>query len=113
MNFGGKFEAWVSFHRYLAVLKISRKSGANSCSTPLVSSINLLTGVVRGLFWSFFKIAPCSAISLKRSRRDLSIDVAEHRSTFENKGVMRILVKFQDRPMFSHIIEKISARAFH
>jgi len=55
MNFGSKFAAWVSFdtdinefrqqvcglgifrYRYLAVLKISRKSGADSCSTPLVS----------------------------------------------------------------------------
>jgi len=28
-------------------------------------------------------------------------------------GVVRILVIFQDRPMFSHIIQKVSARAFH
>jgi len=28
-------------------------------------------------------------------------------------GVARILVIFQDRPMFSHIIEKVSVRAFH
>ena len=28
-------------------------------------------------------------------------------------GVIRILVIFQDRPMFSHIIQKVSARAFH
>ena len=40
----------------------------------------------RGLYvlWSFFKIALCSAISFKRSRRELSIDVAEHRSTLRN-----------------------------
>jgi len=28
-------------------------------------------------------------------------------------GVVRILVNFQDRPMFGHIIQKVSARAFH
>jgi len=33
---------------------------------------------------------------------------------YETKtGVVRILVIFQDRPMFSHIIRKASARAFH
>ena len=32
------------------------------------------------IFWLFFKIGLLSAISLKRSRRELSIDVAEHRS---------------------------------
>jgi len=32
----------------------------------------------------------------------------------ENKTeVVRILVVFQDRPMFGHIIQKVSARAFH
>jgi len=28
-------------------------------------------------------------------------------------GVVGILVIFQDRPMFSHIIQRVSARAFH
>ena len=51
-----------------------------------------------------FKIGVCTAISFKRSRRELSIDVAEHRSILKNKGVERILVIFPDRPMFSHII---------
>ena len=46
----------------------------------------------------------CSATSFRRSRRELSIDVAEHRSILENKGVERILVIFKDRPKFSHII---------
>jgi len=32
------------------------------------------------VFWLFFKMEQCSAISFKRSRRELSIDVAEHRS---------------------------------
>jgi len=33
---------------------------------------------------------------------------------YETKtGVVRILVIFQDRPMFSLIIQKVSARAFH
>jgi len=36
------------------------------------------------LFWLFFKIGICSAISFKRSRRELSFDVAEHRSTLKN-----------------------------
>ena len=65
------------------------------------------------VFWLFFKIDLCSAISFKRSRRELSIDVAEHKSMSKNKGVVRILVIFQDKPMFSHIIRKVSARAFH
>jgi len=35
------------------------------------------TGVV---LWLFFKIGLCSVISFKRSRRELSIDKAEHSS---------------------------------
>jgi len=31
----------------------------------------------------------------------------------KNEGVVRILVIFQDRPMFSHIIQMVSVRAFH
>jgi len=34
--------------------------------------------------WLFFKIGLCSAVSFKRSRRELSIDVAEHRSMLKN-----------------------------
>jgi len=63
--------------------------------------------------WLFFKIGLCSAISFKRSRRELSIDVAEHGAILINKGVLHILVILQDRPIFSHIIQKVSARAFH
>jgi len=63
------------------------------------------------VIWLFFQIGLGSAISFKRSRRGLSIDMAEHGPFFENKGIMRILVIFQDRPMLSHIIEKVSARA--
>jgi len=48
----------------------------------------------------------CSAIYFKRSRRELSIDMGEHRPTLKRKGVMCILVLFQDRP-------KVSARAFY
>jgi len=55
------------------------------------------------VFWLFFEIDLCSAISFKRCRRELSIDVAERRSILKGKGVVRILVIFQDRPMFSHI----------
>jgi len=55
-----------------------------------------------------------SHIIQKVSRRELSIDVAEHRSILKNKGVVRILIIFQDSPtMFSHIIRKVSARASH
>jgi len=54
-----------------------------------------------------------SKSSFKRSRRELSIGVVEHTSTSKNKGVVRILVIFQDRPMFSHISQKVLARAFH
>jgi len=64
-------------------------------------------------FAHFFKMDPCSAMSIKRTRRELSIDVAEHSSILKGKGVTRILVIFQDRPMFSLIIEKVLARAFH
>jgi len=41
------------------------------------------------------------------------MDVAEQRSLLKNKGVMRILIIFQDRPMFSHIFQKVSKTAFH
>ena len=36
------------------------------------------------MFWLFFKVDLCSATSLKRSRRELSIDVADHGSTLKN-----------------------------
>jgi len=49
------------------------------------------------VLWLSFKIGLCSAISFKKSRRELSIDVAEHGSFLGNKGVVRILVIFQDR----------------
>ena len=62
---------------------------------------------------AIFKIGLCSAISFERSRRKLSIDVTQHRSILKNKGEMRILVIFQNKPMFSHIIRKVSAKAFH
>jgi len=35
------------------------------------------------VFWLFFKVGLCSAISFKRSRRELSIYVAEHKSIVE------------------------------
>jgi len=35
------------------------------------------------------------------------------RSILKNKGVVRILIVFQDRTVSSHIIQKVSARAFH
>jgi len=36
------------------------------------------------VLWLFFKIGLCSAISFKRSRRELSTDVAEHGSMLKN-----------------------------
>jgi len=47
------------------------------------------------VFWLFFK-GLCSAISLKRSRRELSIDVAEHRSTLKitKKSITPVLVSY-------------------
>jgi len=36
------------------------------------------------VFWLFFKMSLCSAISFKRSLRELSIDAAEQRSTVKN-----------------------------
>ena len=36
------------------------------------------------VFWRIFKVDLCSAISFERSRRELSIDVAEHRSMLKN-----------------------------
>ena len=46
------------------------------------------------VFWLFFKIDLCSATSFERSRRELSIDVAEHRSICKSRGIMCILVFF-------------------
>ena len=50
------------------------------------------------VFWSFFKIDPCSVTSFKRSRRELSIDVAGHRSILENKRVVLIWLFFKIGP---------------
>jgi len=37
---------------------------------------------------------------IQRSGRKISIDAAERRPILKNKGVVRIFVIFQDRPMF-------------
>jgi len=80
----------------------------NKNETPVLGSSVPVLGVKlkRGnfVFWLFFKTGLCSAISFKRSRRELSIDVAEYSSILRNNGAMRILVIFQDRPTFSQII---------
>jgi len=54
------------------------------------------------VFWVFFKIGLCSAISFKSSRRELSIHMAEHRS---------ILKQYQNThcPRFSFIPKKGTA----
>jgi len=45
------------------------------------------------------------------SQRELSIDVGENMSILKNKAVVRFMVNFQDRPMFSLVIQMVSARA--
>jgi len=69
------------------------------------------TGVV--LILIIFQDTLTFSHRIKRSWRELSINVAELWSILKNEGVVRILVIFQDRPMFSHIIEKVLARVFH
>jgi len=70
------------------------------------------TGAVRILI--IFQDKLCLTISFERFRRELySINVAELMSISKNRGVKRISVIFQDIPMLSHIIQRISARAFH
>ena len=67
-------------------------------------------GVVRILV--IFKMDVRSPMRFKRSRRELSDVVGEHMSIWKNKEVVHILVILQDRPIFSHVIQKISARDF-
>jgi len=50
-------------------------------------------GVMRILV--IFMVDLCSAISFKRSGRELSIDLAELRPILKYKGLMRILVIFR------------------
>ena len=56
--------------------------------TPVLGDDIPVLGVKRKrgwyLFWLFFKIGLCSAITFKRSRRELSNDVAEHRSMLKS-----------------------------
>jgi len=54
-------------------------------------------GVVRILV-VVLDIHLCSVISLKRSRQELSINVAEHGSILKSKELVRTFVIFQDRP---------------
>jgi len=47
------------------------------------------------VFWLFFKIDLCSAISFGRSRRGLSIDVAEHSFVLNNhQNTTHVLVSY-------------------
>jgi len=73
----------------------------------------LKNGGVKRIIQLFSKIDLYSATSFKRSWQELSIDVTEHGSILKNEGVKRISVIFHDRPVFSHIIQEVSARAFH
>ena len=56
--------------------------------TPILENASPVLGMKqkRGwyAFWWFFKISLRSAISFERSRRELSIGVAEHRSTLKS-----------------------------
>jgi len=49
---------------------------------------------------------------MESSRRDLVNDMAEHRPILKNNQNTHYSLVFQDRPMFSHIIEKLSPRPF-
>ena len=60
----------------------------------------------------FFKIELCSAILMESTQRDLLNDTAEYRSTLKNNQNTLNSLIFQDRPMFSHINGKHSARSF-
>jgi len=103
---------WPVFHSAIFAIKVEH----SKTKTPFWGTLNTCFGCknkTRVVFWLLFKIGLCSAISFKRSRRELSIDVAEHRPILKNKGAVRILVIFQYRPMFCHIIQKVSARGFH
>jgi len=53
---------------------------------PVLGNAILVLGVKpnANVFWLFFKIDLCSAISFERSRRELSSDVAEHSFMLKN-----------------------------
>jgi len=120
LQFDYRFAWSIGKDATVPYLKIGKKSSFSPVHsknrTPVLGNAIPVLGVKlkRGWYviWLFFKIDLCSAISFKRSRRELSVDVAEHRPILKNKGVVRILVIFQDRLMFSHIVQKVSARAF-
>ena len=67
----------------------------------LVNALPIL-GVKRKRGWYvfsyFFKIGECSAISFKRSRRELSTDVAEHRSILNKYQNTRCLKQVYQSP---------------
>jgi len=64
------------------MLHYSSEGGCTFTVTKLPVLGNVIMGVVQ--FLVIFKIGLCSAISFKKSRRKLSIDVAGHRSTLKN-----------------------------
>jgi len=47
---------------------------------------------------------------MKSSRRDLLIDMAEHKPILKNNQNKHYFLIFQDTPMFSHINGKLSPR---
>jgi len=70
--------------------------------TPVLGNAIPVLGVKlkRGwyVFWLFFMIDPCSATSFKRSRRELSINVAEDRSILKNIAKIRSIPSYVSRP---------------
>jgi len=49
---------------------------------------------------------------MESSRRDVLNDMTEHRSILKNYQSTHYSVTFEDRPLFSHINEKLSPRPF-
>jgi len=65
------------------------------------------------VFRLYFKIVIRSATSVESSHRDLLNYMAEHRSILKNNQNTHYSLIFQDRPMLSHVNEKLSPRPFY
>jgi len=78
--------------------------------------------LIIGLSWKITKIRTipllfetkiCSATSMECFCRDLLNDMADHGLSLKNNQNTHYSLIFRDEIMFSHIIQKVSARAFH